>query len=100
VEDVDFSLRLTKAGYRTVYQPQARVLHHSLRPGERPSPFQIIQRDRNRRRIMRKHFSFPRRFPFLVRFYLTRAILWLAYLLDGDRDNAKAILTGMAGGRP
>ena len=54
VEDADLSLRMTEAGYQMYYQPKARILHQCPLPGSPPSPFQIRQRDRNRRRIMRK----------------------------------------------
>lgn len=94
VEDADLSLRLQKAGFRLVYQPRARVFHDSLLPGELPSPFQIRQRDRGRRRVMGKHFGMVSRFPFLVRFYLTRAVLFLRYAAAGDGARARAILQG------
>ena len=98
VEDADLCLRVTGAGFRMVYQPSARILHHSLPRGTQPSPFQIRQRDRNRRRVMRKHFSPARRLPFLARFYVTRLLLFFRYAFSGDRERAEAILQGMRGG--
>jgi GT2 family glycosyltransferase len=98
VEDADLSLRMRQAGYRMYYQPKARVLHHCSLPGTPPSAFQIRQRDLNRRRIMRKHASPRERLPFLARFYVTRAILLLGYVLKRDWTRAQAILQGMGKG--
>jgi GT2 family glycosyltransferase len=95
VEDAELSLRLGEAGYRMLYQPRARVLHHSAPPGSEPSPFQIRQRDRNRRRVMRTHFSYWQRVPFLFRFYLTRLIRLSQYALRGDWDRGHALVDGM-----
>jgi hypothetical protein len=95
VEDADLSLRMTAAGYRMYYQPEARILHRCPLPGTLPSPFQIRQRDVNRRRIMRKHASLAQRLLFLARFYATRLILLLGYVLTRDWQRAQAILQGM-----
>lgn len=95
VEDAELSLRMAKAGYKMCYEPEARVLHRCPLPGTPPSPFQIRQRDRNRRRIMRKHASLGRRLPFLMRFIVTRIILLGRYALSRDWERARAILQGM-----
>jgi GT2 family glycosyltransferase len=97
VEDAELSVRMRAAGYRMLYQPTARILHHSPPPGAPPTPFQIRQRDRNRRKLMGLHFSPARRLPFLARFYLTRAALLLRYGVTGDGQRARAILQGMWG---
>lgn len=97
VEDAELSLRFTEAGYRMLYAPGARVLHRSPPPGSDPSPFQIRQRDRNRRWVMRRHFPLGRRIPFLVRFYLTRAALLARYLYRGDAPRARALVDGALG---
>jgi len=98
VEDADLSLRMTQAGYRMYYQPKARILHRCSLPGIPPSAFQIRQRDLNRRRIMRKHASLSPRLQFLARFYVTRVILLLGYVLKSDWTRAQAILEGMGKG--
>ena len=95
LEDAELSLRMTDAGYQMWYQPEARVLHRCPPYGTPPSPFQIRQRDRNRRRIMRKHSSPGKRLLFLARFYVTRAILFGGYTVTGDWERARAILHGM-----
>jgi len=95
VEDADLSLRLAQAGYQMYYNPEARLLHRCPLPGTLPSPFQIRQRDRNRRLVMRKHSSLSQRLLFLIRFYVTRVILLLRYTLTGDWERARAIVHGM-----
>lgn len=97
-EDADLSLRLSRAGYRLLYQPAARILHHVGPPGAAPTPFQIRQRDVNRRWIMRRHFSWLRRVPFLLRFYATRVLLMARYAAGGDAARVRAIVGGMFGG--
>ena len=97
VEDVDLSLRLMRAGYRLMYDPRASVLHHTERADVPPTPFQIRQRDRNRRRLMRKHFGTIARMPFGFWFFITRALLLARFAVTGDRPRARAILSGMFG---
>ena len=94
VEDAELSLRFRAAGYDMLYQPGARVLHHSPPPGSQPSPFQIRQRDVNRRWVMARHFPLRQRVRFLARFYLTRVLLLGRYLLSWDLPRARAILAG------
>jgi len=98
VEDAELSLRMKQAGYTMHYQPAARVIHHCSPPGTPPSTFQIRQRDLNRRRIMKKHASLGQRLLFLARFYVTRSILLLRYVLTRDWQRAQAILQGMGKG--
>lgn len=92
-EDVELSLRLTKAGYNMFYQPAARVYHHEpLAPD--PSAFQIRLRDRNRRRLVRRHYGALDRLRFAAWFYPTRAVRLGQYLMKGDWSRAKAVLQG------
>ncbi len=98
VEDADLSLRLLRAGYRLLYQPRARVLHHAPPPGTPPTPFQIRQRDRNRLLVMAKHYSPWQRFPFLARFLATRIALGVGYVLRGDRERVRALWEGWRSG--
>jgi len=87
-EDVELSLRLVRAGYRLYYQPAARMLHRE--PPQRPdsTPFQILHRDRNRRRIARQHFTIGQRIVFGSFFYASRVVRIAQYL--GRREWAKA----------
>jgi len=92
-EDVELSLRLTRAGYRMYYQPAARMLHRDT-PRTLSAPFETLQRDRNRRRLVRQHYSLAWRLVFALWFYPTRVIRFMQYLLRGDLPGARAIFAG------
>jgi GT2 family glycosyltransferase len=56
-DEVDFCKRLRDAGWRTLYVPQARAIHHEqLSTGPVPEP-RIVELSRNRDRYMRKHHT-------------------------------------------
>lgn len=95
VEDVDLSLRLSAAGYTLLYQPEARILHHTRSAKATPSPFQIVLRDRNRRRVAGRRFNWFRRIVFYLFFYPTRSFHLLSYAVRGDYARARAIWRGM-----
>lgn len=95
MEDVDFSLRLAMRGYRLLYQPAARILHRCPVDPVDPTPFQLCQRERNRRRIVRRRYRPYERMLFATFFYPSRAVRMLQYLMRGDTPRARAIWTGM-----
>jgi GT2 family glycosyltransferase len=56
-DEVDFCRRLQDAGWRTLYVPDARAVHHEqLSTGNVPTR-RIVEFSRNRDRYMRKHHS-------------------------------------------
>jgi GT2 family glycosyltransferase len=94
-EDVELSLRLTRAGYPMYYQPAARLLHREP-PGKRlASPFATRMRDRNRRRLVRQHYGWLDRLAFMAWFYPTRAVRFAQHLMKGDIPGARAVVAGM-----
>lgn len=93
-EDAELSLRLRRAGYRLIHEPRARIQHKKPLDESMPSPFAIRHRDRNRRRIMRRHFGVPARLGFWAWFWPTRVVRILQYLIRGDLGRARAILRG------
>jgi len=95
VEDAEFCVRLRRAGYRILYEPRARALHHTPRLEDDPAPFKIRLRDRNRRRVMRRHFGPLVRISFLARFYVTRLFLLMRYGARLDWPRAAAVVQGM-----
>lgn len=95
VEDVDLSLRLTGAGLTLLYQPEARILHHTTPAKAVPTPFQIVLRDRNRRRVAARRFHLSRRIMFRLFFYPSRIVHLLAFAVRGDLARAAAIWRGM-----
>jgi hypothetical protein len=96
VEDVELSVRLHKAGVAMLYEPSARVLHR-VRPDDVSSPFQIRQRDRNRRRLVRRHYDAFSRLGFALWFYPTRVAHLLRYSAQRDWSRARAIVDGAVG---
>ena len=94
-EDVELSLRLRRAGYRLYYQPAARLLHREpMRTHTDATPFQILHRDRNRRRIVRAHFNGWQRTVFRLWFYPTRVARMAMYVARGRWPQARAIVAG------
>jgi GT2 family glycosyltransferase len=91
-EDVELSMRLVEGGYRLYYQPAARMLHREPSKPRDATPFQILHRDRNRRRIARQHFGVWQRAVFALWFYPTRFIRMTQYLLRGKWSLAGAIV--------
>lgn len=96
VEDVELSVRMMKAGIEMRYEPSARVLHRVGR-GDPSTAFQIRQRDRNRRRLVRRHYDALSRVHFRLWFYPTRAVHFMRFALRRDWDRARAIVDGALG---
>lgn len=97
VEDLELSVRVTRSGYALLYEPSALVLHRTPRRAE-PTPFQIRQRDRNRRRLVRLHYGPWDRVRFATWFYPTRALHFARYACTGQWNRARAIAEGALGG--
>lgn len=97
VEDVELSVRLARAGFQMLVEPNARVLHRIPVGRTRESPFQIRQRDRNRRRLARRHFGPAQRMAFAAWFYPTRAIYFGRFVLRAAWPEAMATLVGAFG---
>ncbi|MGH7616490.1 MAG: glycosyltransferase family 2 protein [Gemmatimonadaceae bacterium] len=93
VEDVELSVRFAKAGVEMLYEPSARVLHRVGR-NDVGTPWQIRQRDRNRRRLVRIHYDALSRLSFSLWFYPTRAAHLVRYALLRDWERARAIVDG------
>jgi GT2 family glycosyltransferase len=95
LEDVEFGLRIMKSGYRLLLAPAARLRHKVPPLGSLPSPSQIHLRDRNRRRIVRSHYSLFEALRFASWFYPARLALMVTYGLRGDAARVRGILRGM-----
>lgn len=93
VEDAELSVRLVAAGLTMLYEPSAKVLHR-IAPRAPDSPFQIRQRDRNRRRLVERHYGRKERAMFALWFYPTRLAHLARYVATGDRERARAIIDG------
>jgi len=97
VEDVELSLRLTRAGWRLLYVPNARVIHHAPFPEPAPAAWKIRLRDLNRRRMVAEHYALGDRVRFALWFYPTRLALAALYFTHADVARAAAIWRGMTG---
>jgi GT2 family glycosyltransferase len=95
-EDTDLSWRLLRAGFRLVYEPRA-ILEHKVPVGAvEPSPFQILQRDRNRRRFVALRLGRAERARFAAWFYPTRVVHLARYVARRDWARARAVWEGMS----
>lgn len=97
VEDAELSLRSTRAGWRLLFVPAARVVHHTPYPEPPPAPWKVRLRDLNRRRLVAEHYGVLERVRFALWFYPTRVLLMAGALLRGDRARAAALWRGMTG---
>lgn len=94
-EDVELCLRLRDAGWRIGWVPAARLAHRVPPRGAPPTADQIRLRDRNRRRLVRLHYTAAWRIAFGLWFWPTRLIHLARYALRGDAVRARGILAGM-----
>lgn len=93
-EDVEWSVRAGRAGWRLLHVPRARMVHQVPFPEGDPSPIKIRLRDRNRRRLVRAHYAAGERLRFAAWFYPTRLVHLIRYLVTGDIARARAIIVG------
>ncbi len=81
-DEVDFAYRLRRAGWRSVFVPRARAIHHEqLATGAVPER-RIVELSRNRDLYMRKHHS-----PAAA-----RAVRWLTATAYAERALAALVL--------
>jgi GT2 family glycosyltransferase len=95
-EDLELSIRLARGGYAMLYEPAATLLHRITR-GAPATPRQIRLRDRNRRRIARRHYGLMGRLRFAAWFYPTRLVHLARYVVSGSWDEARAQIDGALG---
>lgn len=93
-EDVELSLRHVRAGWRLLWVPAAQAVHHTAYPEPPAAAWKIRLRDRNRRRMVRRHYGAGDRVRFALWFYPTRVLRGLGYLARGDWARLKAIWQG------
>ena len=83
-EEVDFCKRLRAAGWKVLYVPEARAVHHEQGPRETTPSRRIVELSRNRDRYMLKHHS-----PAAA-----RAVRWLTAGAYAARALAATVLRG------
>jgi GT2 family glycosyltransferase len=75
-EEVDYCFSARKAGYKTVYVPEAKVWHKLARSANRVTGFTRYYTARNHFRFMKKHATRWQYYSFLICFFCF--YLWLA----------------------
>lgn len=95
VEDLEISLRFTKAGWSLLYVPAAMASHKVPFPAAGDSAFAIRLRDMNRRRMVNLHYGAAEKFGFALWFYPTRLVHLARYVAKRDRARTSAIWKGM-----
>jgi GT2 family glycosyltransferase len=97
-EDLDYSLKLRRAGYHLYYEPAAVCFHKvsrsHWRDRKRASPLLNYYTNRNRVLIARRWLSAPERALFYVYFAFSRA---LAAIVHADPSYCAGILDGWRG---
>lgn len=94
-EDVELSLRYARAGWQLLWVPEARVVHRTPWPEPPIAPWKLTLRDRNRRRMVRRHYTIGERVRFAVWFYPSRVVRLVQYLLTLDFARFAAQWRGM-----
>ena len=94
LEDVDFNLRLNRAGGKAWYVPEAAVYHiGSASSGSKFNPFTIRLSTRNSVYILLKHYSLP----LFLRFLPVIVIYQFCWLLfSSKKGHLRAYCQGMA----
>jgi N-acetylglucosaminyl-diphospho-decaprenol L-rhamnosyltransferase len=88
-DEVDFARRLRAAGWRSLYVPSARAIHHEQLSTSAVSEPRIVELARNRDRYMRKHHS-----PAAA-----RAVRWLSACAYAERALLALALPGRSPAR-
>lgn len=65
-EDVDFCLRAKRAGFRTLYQPEAVLVHKGSKAGRRPKASYEVHKIRNYLLLLRTHTTATQKLTCLV----------------------------------
>lgn len=96
-EDVDFGVRVRRAGWRVRWEPRA-VVRHRVAPDEARAPDRLYYLLRNKFLFLRKHRPWPRHpLPWLL--YGAGLVPALAARALVDRRGGAALAAVLAGGR-
>lgn len=87
-EEVDFCLRVKRAGWEVRHLPQLTIVHHGGTTDA--SPRMEAQMAYARSQYAAKHFGQPRHAAFIAAIGLRHLLRWLAFSLRGDRRRAEA----------
>ena len=101
-EDVDFSARLINEGYKIIYEPKS-IIYHKIggSSGGEQSPFTVKWANRGRLIFMNKYKSKNNSIKFIlikIKFYITRLIKFIIFLLKGENKKAEGLIEGIIDG--
>ena len=71
------------------------MLHRVPLDQNDPTPFQILQSVKNRRRLARLRYGPMERLRFALFFYPSRMVRVLSYLSRGDASRAASVIRGL-----
>lgn len=95
-EEIDWSLRLVKAGYRIFYQPEAVIYHKESMSVGKESPLKIYYMTKNRILLIRRHANnFQFLFFCLYFIFISFPFGILRFLYNGQYKNIQAYLKGI-----
>lgn len=89
-EEVDWSIRVSRAGYRIAAVPRAKIRHHVSASLQPTSPLIDYYMVRNQLLLLRKHWPFPRRL-FLLAGATVRALLSVAAFTLKSRNGQRTL---------
>lgn len=102
-EDVDYSARMIEAGYEIIYEPKSVIYHKvGASGGGEGSPFTVEWSNRGRLIFMEKYkYKFnPLKFNAIkLKFYITRFIKYILFLIRREPDKASSLYNGIKSGR-
>jgi GT2 family glycosyltransferase len=96
-EEHDWSMRIRKAGYIIMYQPQSLVLHKESISVQKDSPLKTYYINRNRIFFMRRNFKGMKKLiPSLYLLLISIPKNFLAYLFSGKKEHLAAYRKAIA----
>jgi len=95
-EEVDWSLRLIKAGYGIYFQPLAVIYHKESMSVGKDNPLKVYYMTRNRILLMRRHASLFQLFFFYLYFvFFSFPISVFRYIFKQQFEHLKAFIKGI-----
>lgn len=99
-EDMDFCIKAKEADYKLGILTDSVIYHKvSISSGGENSAFSIKWGNRNRLIIMDKYSKYTKGILSKIIYYSTRILLWIKYIIIGEKKKAQAIIDGIVEGK-
>ena len=96
-EEMDWSRRITNAGYKIYYQPLGKIYHKESLTVGRQSPIKVYYQTRNRILYMRRNTNFMQFSVFIVFFTLVSTPKAISkYLISRQHEHLMSFMKGVA----